>query len=345
MIESQKFYQDLEAGKAQSVYLIVGEEPFLLKQAFNFLKGTLLQAHELDFNFQIFHGTDLKSDANIESLKDALQTLPMMSARRLVILKEADEIKDSVWEEISTFSSNPVESTVFAIFANRVDKRKKSIKNIYESATILEFKKPFENQIPTWIRYIAETYQIEIEDEAVHELHRRVGSHLLEIESALLRLKDYLGEVRRIILADVEKVLSQTRDESVFDFVAALGHANRVKALEILVNVLDQGQSEVGMISLLARHFRLLYQLKKHQAQGLNGAKLAQAMHIPSYFLNQYLDQGRVWTESQIQKVFIILSETDLALKSSPISASIWLENLILKISGLTGASKQRLDL
>ena len=143
-IESQRFYEDLEKGDMRPLYLVFGEEPFLLKQALNFLRGTVLQEHELDFNFQVFYGGDL----NIESLKDSLQTLPMMAARRLVILKEADELSDADWEELQPFVTAPNESTVFAIFANRIDKRKKATKLLLDSAVVLEFKKPFENQIP-----------------------------------------------------------------------------------------------------------------------------------------------------------------------------------------------------
>lgn len=334
LIESQKFYKDLESGLVQPLYLIIGEEPFLLKQAYNFLKGTLLEAHDLDFNFQVFHGGDL----DIEALRDSLQMLPMMAARRFVVLKEAEEMKDSDWEALAPFFAKPVESTVFALFASRLDKRKKSIKALYETGAVLEFKKPFENQIPSWIRYIAQIHQIEIEDEAIHEIHRRVGSHLLEIESALRNLKDFVGEQRRLTLLDVESALSRTREESVFDLVASLGHGDRVKSLELLVSLMDQGQNEIGLISLLARHFRLLFQLKRHQAQGLHGARLAQALQVPPYFLNQYLEQSRVWSEAQIEQIFLILSETDRALKSSPLSAHIWLENLILRV---TGSSRQ----
>ena len=92
----------------------------------------------------------------------------------------------------------------------------------------------------------------------------------------------------------------------------------------------------------MARHFRLLYQLKRHQSAGVTGPKLAQALQIPPYFLKQYLDQGRHWTETQIEQVLVILSETDRALKSSPVSAHIWLENLVLKVTSLNGQLDQR---
>ena len=331
LVESQKFYKDLESGIVAPLYLISGDEPFLLEQAYSFLKGTLLEPHDIDFNFQVFHGAEL----DIESLIDSLQVLPMMSARRVVILKEAEEMKDSQWEALAPFFLKPIDSTVFAIFASRVDKRKKIFKVLVETGTVLEFKKPFENQIPSWIRYIAKNLALEIDDEAIHETHRRVGSHLLEIESALKSLRDFIGEKRRLTQTDVESFLSQTREESIFDLVASLGHGDRVKSLELLVNVLDQGQNEVGLISLLARHFRILFQLKRNQTQGLHGARLAQALQIPPYFLNQYLEQGRVWSENQLMQILVILSTTDRALKSSPLAGHLWLESLILQVTSL----------
>lgn len=336
LIESQKFYQDLEKGEISPLYFIYGEEPFLLKQAYHFLRASILQPHEFDFNFQIFYGEDL----DLESLKDSLQTLPMMAVRRLVILKDADAMPDSAWEELFPFFETPIDSTVFAIFASKVDKRKKSIKTLLDRGTSLEFKKPYDNQIPSWIRYIAGLNEVQVDDEAIHEIHRRVGSHLLEIESALKKLKDFMGKDSRLTLQHVLEALSITKEESVFRLIEALGHGDRAKSLEILVRVLDQDQNEVGLISLIARHFRLLYQLKRHQAAGVYGSKLAQALQIPPYFLNQYLDQGHFWTESQIEQILVILSETDRALKSSPVSAHIWLENLVLKATSFASRSK-----
>lgn len=327
LIEAQKFYKDLEKGQLAPMYLIFGEEPYLLNQSVERFKYAVLTEGAVDFNYSLFYA----SDADVATVRDAVETLPMMAPRRLVIIKEAQELNDKEWAELEPLIENPVESTVFVILASRIDKRKKQIRMLLEKADCVEFKKPYENQIPSWVNYIAQSLGLTISNDAIQVLHKFVGNHLTEIEAELKKLGDYVGGGRRIEAADVSQVVSRSKEENVFDFTKAIGENDRVKALEHLVHLLDQGQSEIGIVSLLARHVRILLTLKRGVDEGLHGAKLAHYAQVPPFFLQNYLDQARLWTAKKLEQTLVVLSETDKALKSSPLSSHIWLENMVLK--------------
>ena len=240
LIDAQKFYKDLENGKLAPLYFLFGEEPYLLNQSTERFKHAVLSEGAMDFNFTVFYA----SDADISNIRDAVETLPMMAPRRLVIVKEAQELSDKEWQEIDTLIESPVDSTVFVLLASRVDKRKKQIRALLEKAECVEFKKPFDNQIPQWIKYIADSLGLKVSDDAIHLLHKLVGHHLTEIESELKKLGDFVGGARRIEVSDVAQVVSRSREENVFDFTRAVGENDRVKALEHLVHLIDQGQNE-----------------------------------------------------------------------------------------------------
>lgn len=327
LIEAQKFYKDLEKGQLAPMYFIFGEEPYLLNQSVERFKYAVLTEGAIDFNYSLFYA----SDADVTVVKDAVETLPMMAAHRLVILKEAQELTDKEWAEFESLIENPVESTVFVILASRIDKRKKQVRMLLEKADCIEFKKPYENQVPSWINYISQSLGLTISNDAIHLLHKLVGNHLTEIEAELKKLGDFVGGNRRIELADVSQAVSRSKEENVFDFTKAIGENDRVKALEHLVHLMDQGQSEIGIVSLLARHVRILLALKRGVDEGLHGAKLAHYAQVPPFFLQNYLDQARLWSGKKLEQTLVVLSETDKALKSSPLSSHIWLENLVLK--------------
>ncbi|MGZ3768100.1 MAG: DNA polymerase III subunit delta [Bdellovibrio sp.] len=327
IIDAQKFYKDLEKGQLASLYFLFGEEPYLLNQSVERFKYAVLTEGAVDFNYSLFYA----SDADVVAVRDAVETLPMMAARRLVILKEAQELTDKEWAELEPLISAPVESTVFVILASKVDKRKKQVRMLLEVGDCVEFKKPYENQVPSWVNYIAQSLNLKISNDAIHLLHKLVGNNLTEIEAELKKLGDYIGEDRRIEVDDVRQVVSRSKEESVFDFTKAIGENNRIKALELLVYLIDQGQSEIGIVSLLARHVRILMALKRGTDEGLHGAKLAHYAQVPPYFLQNYLDQARLWSFKKLEQTLVILSETDKALKSSPLSSRIWLENMVLK--------------
>ena len=326
VIDAAQFYKEIDGGKVHPLYFFFGEEPYLLNQSILRFKYQVLDESNWDFNFDQFYA----ADAKVDTIRDTVQMLPMMSPRRLVILKEAQELTDKEWAELEEVIETPSESTVFVVLASKIDKRKKAMKLLIDHAQAIEFKKPYDNEIPGWIRHIAKGLGLQIAEDAVSLMHRLVGSHLTEIESELLKLKDFCT-TGRIEVSDVAQVVSRSKEESIFDFAKAIGEGNRVVALEQLVHLLDQGQSEIGIVSMISRHIRILLLVKRGLEEGLNKSQISQKAQVPPYFLEQYMKQAHHWTISGLENNLVLLSDTDRALKSSPLSSHIWLENMVLK--------------
>ena len=218
-MESQQFYRTIEKAvetqKFEPVYFLFGEEPYLLQQAISYLKASTLDGNTSDFNFNSYYAADVE----ISAVKDEVETLPMMASRRVVILREAQDLTDKEWLELESLILSPVETTVFVISANRVDKRKKYFKLLTEKSVAVEFKKPYENQIPGWIRHIGKGHQLQLTDEAIQLFHEWVGNQLIEIDSEMIKLKDFIVPRIKVEVEDVINCVSRRREESVFDLV------------------------------------------------------------------------------------------------------------------------------
>lgn len=327
IIDQNKFYKDLESGNVSPVYFIFGDEPFLIDQCVNRFKYGLLDENSFDFNYSLFYA----SDADVQSIKDTVETLPVFAQRRVVILKNSHELKESEWNELESLFKNPVDSTVFVLFADKIDKRKKHFKNLIDTSSALEFKKPYDNEIPRWINYYASQYELKLTQGAVHRLHRLVGNNLSEIYAQLEKIKVYLDGATTVDVEHVNAVVSNSREESVFDFTKAVGQKDRVRALEQIVSLLDQGQNEIGIVNLLARHMRILLTVRTGMDQGIGGTKLANLANVSPYFIEEYCAQAKGWPVRKLEDSLVLLGETDKALKSSPLSSHIWLENMVLK--------------
>lgn len=330
-LEPQQLYSQIEKGLENQnfhpLYFFFGEEPYLINQAVNYLKVCVLHGSAADFNYSSYYA----GDVDILQVRDEVETLPMMAPRRLVILREVQDLSDKEWAALEPLFETPVESSVFLLVGSKIDKRKKFFKHLYEQSQFVEFKKPFENQIPGWIRHICKGHDLTISDEGVQLVHRLVGNQLTEIESEILKLKDFLGDRKNIELEDVAQCVSKKREENVFDLTESLGEGDKVQSLVRLVQLLDQGQNEVGIVSLVARHMRILMLVKQGMDSGLAGQKLATYAQVPSYYLQDYVNQSKRWSMKKLENCLMILAETDRALKSSPLSAHIWLENLVMK--------------
>ncbi len=327
VVDVQIVYKELESGKLGSIYFFYGDEAYLLDQMPERFKRSVLDENSTDFNLNVFYA----EEASVIAIKDAVETLPVFASRRLVIVKNAEQFSDGDWSELSPVLTTPVDSTVLVFVAEKIDKRKKYFKSILDNATVVEFKKPYDNQVPGWIKYIAESRDLKVSTDGIHRLHRLVGNNLSEIDSQIQKLKTFIGDRPQASLDDINQVVSLSREESVFDFTKAIGKKDRSKALEQLVYLLDQGQSEVGIVNLVARHMRILLTVRSGMDQGIGGAKLASHAKVPAYFVDEYCDQARHWPIKKIEESLVLLQQTDRALKSSPLSSHIWLENMVMK--------------
>lgn len=334
-LEPKQLYQNIEKELQDQIfspiYFFYGEESYLINQAMQYLKVCCLHDGISDFNFSSYYA----GDADLSRVRDEIETLPMMSTRRVVILKEVQDLSDKEWQELESVLQNPVSSTVLILTGTRVDKRKKSFKLLQEKAILTEFKKPFENQIPGWIRQICRAFELEISDEAAQLMHRFVGNQLSEIEAEIKKLFEYVGARKEIGIEDVAQCVSKRKEENVFELATKIAQGNRLESFRQLVCLLENGQNEVGIVSLVARHLRLLLIIKQGIGMGLAGVKLAAFAQVPNYYLPDYISQSKSWSEKKLEEALLVLAETDKALKSSPLSSHLWLENLILRTCSL----------
>ena len=195
----------------------------------------------------------------------------------------------------------------------------------------MDLKRPYENQIPEWIDYLAHGKQLEISREAATLIKNFVGVNLTEINNELDKLKNYIGERKKIGVDDVLAIVSRARVDRIFDLTDAIGRNDKGSALASLANLLDHGQNEIGALAMISRHIRILSNLKDGQREGLSGGKLCAKAGIPQFLLNQYLDQSKIWNDSKLNGTIKALHDTDRALKSSSLPSHVWLENFILK--------------
>lgn len=330
ILDLRRLQQRLESSAPAPLYLLMGEETFLIQEALLLLKQKSVIESARDFNCDVFDA----SEADAATVKDAAEMLPMMSARRFVAFRGVDDLKDKEWEILFPLFENPPDTTTMVLTCEALDKRKKSYKKISEAAVVIECKRPYDNQVADWIEYLAFRRNLKVSREAAQLLKQFVGTNLTELNNELGKLMDYLGERTTIEAKDVLQVVSQTRVDRIFDLTDAIGRRDRATALHSLANLLEHGQSEVGILAMITRHFRILGQLKEGQKDGLSGTRLSTKAGIPQFLLTQYLEQIRLWDEKKIERTFTVLEDTDRALKSSSVPPHVWLENFVLKTCG-----------
>ncbi len=302
----------VKKGKISSLYYFYGEEDFQCDQLLNTLIETLIEPAARPFNLDIYRAEDI----DIPQIIAQALTFPMMAQRRLIVLKNADRLPDSAPPELLSLIESPPETTTIIITATKPDGRKKLFVELRKRAVAIEFRPPYDNEIPAWIQTHVKTLGRQIASDAAHLLHMSIGSNLRELNSEIEKL--FIATPSDpIAREDVVQVIDNTRGVTVFELADALGHRQLDKAQILIGRLREQGEHPAGTIALLVRHFGILRRAQWISGRRLPRNVLSSRLKVPAFFVNNYLEQARLFDERALWNAHDALLDADNRLKSS----------------------------
>ena len=329
-MKPDEFDRAVAKGDLGPLYYLYGDEPYLLEKALKRLLDTVVPDFR-DFNLNIFYGKECKG---VEAA-DAAQTLPMFAERRAVVIKEADALSAAALETLAGYIQSPSPSTVLVLVGEKPDQRKKFILDFKKKGEMVEFKRPYEDQLIPFIRSEAALHGKKIAPDAANALVYMIGANLQELASQLEKVATFAGARDPLTLDDIKAVASDTRIDSVFDLADSLGRRNFPKALRALGKLLGDGEAPVYVLAMITRHFRQLWSVRELMDKKLPQAEIGKAAKINPYFLKGVMEQAKNFRVPELQGFFERFYETDLALKSSGGRPNLLLERLVMDICGV----------
>jgi DNA polymerase III subunit delta len=311
-MKPEEFNRAVEKGELAPLYLLCGDEPYLVERAVKKLLERAVDPGFRDFNLNVFYGNEVKGD----EVFSASQTLPMFADRRVVLVKKGGELNAAAMEILLSYLQDPCPSTCLILQAEKVDGRKKFYAEFKKRGEMVEFKRPYENQLGPYVRDEVRAAGKKIDAAAAELLGYLVGNNLQELVSQIEKLCLYCGNKELITVADVKAIVSDTKVENVFEFTDALGSKDLPKALRLLTALLQDGEAPLKILGAVARHYRQLWQVRELLDRKIPSSDLAKAAGINPYFLKKVVDQARNYKVGELKQVFERMLELDLAFKS-----------------------------
>jgi DNA polymerase-3 subunit delta len=321
----------LQAGSLPGLILLYGQESYFVEEGLRAIRNAVVRPEDRDFNLTQFHGRDFKAIDVVEQAR----TFPVFADRRLVIIKNVHEASADQLDGLLTYIEDPVPETVLLLTAEKIDARRKIFQVLKKTGTAIEFKKIYENQLPTFVRDLAKSFNVTLTGEGLKLFCKRVGTNLVEVQGELEKLVGYLGDRDLADENDVAAIVSDTRIESVFDLTDALGRGDISTALKLLDRLLSEGQAPLMVLAMMTRHFRQMWKIKELTAQKVPQNEFPKRVGVSPYFLRGLLQQASRFSGQHYRQVFDQFLTTDLALKSSGGDPKMYLEKLVLEIAAI----------
>ncbi|MCD5397727.1 DNA polymerase III subunit delta [candidate division NPL-UPA2 bacterium] len=324
----QQFLLNLEGGSISPLYLFSGPEEFLKEEVIRKLRDSLLEPGAIDLNYHLFYG---KEDSGARIVETA-STLPFMSEKRLVVVKEGEKLRTSDKKEISKYAQSPSPSTCLVLLLDKIDRRENFYLLLTKSAEEISFKPVRENDLIGWIGNRVKEEGKKIAPQAAFELKERVGGNLRELTNHLTKLFLYAGDKKDIGIEEVRALVGEGRETNSFALTEAISEKKKDKALKILGKILSEGRKAPEIIGLIAWQMRRIAETKSRITRGETPMEACQALGIFPYFRKKFISQVKKFSSPELRESFYSLLEADRQFKSGKLSPSLILEFLVIKL-------------
>ncbi len=229
-MSAEKIISEWKKNKYKPVYWLEGEEDYYIDQVMDYAEHHILNESEAGFNLSVFYGRD----ADWAAVVNACRRYPMFAEKQVVLLKEAQHMKEI--DKLEAYVESPLASTIFvaAYKTKNFDKRTKLYKALKQSAEIFSSEKIKDFKIQEWIKETVDAKGYTITNKAAVLLEEHIGNDLSRMANEVDKLSINLKGSKEITEDDIEKYIGISKEYNVFELQAAIAKKDLAKAITII---------------------------------------------------------------------------------------------------------------
>jgi DNA polymerase-3 subunit delta len=320
--------RQLHRDRIAPIYLVYGEERFFIDKIVGWFLEKMVSTESRDFNYNRFVG---EATTPAEILL-AAKSVPMIGAKRLIVIEDADGVKDAEGQLLSYLAA-PSCVTVIIFVVKKPDMRTKLFAALKKQGIIIHCRPLYESELPGFIQSEGKRLGITLLGDSISFLAEHIGKNLTLLHAELTKLSLHIGQQkeREVTLDTVLQVVSGEKEYTIFDCVNAVADKDLKNALLRLAFMLADGEAPLKILAMLLWQFRMMA-IAKDVLLSQPAADVGKKLSLPPYRVAPFLARLRLWQSDEIRRAFDLFKEADLQLKGSRVSHSILLEDLILKI-------------
>lgn len=320
----QTLNQDIKEKNFKRVYLLFGDEPFLLNSYKKKLREAITDRDTMNFNYFEGKGPDLHE---IISLAD---TMPFFAERRLILIDGSGFFKGAQ-EELLEYLPRIPETTCMVFCESDVDKRGKLYKKVKAVGYAAELKKQGAADLMKWAGGILARDGKKITRQVMEYFLERTGDDMGSIYMELEKLICYTAGREVITKEDVDAVGSVHVENRIFEMVSAIVSGNIKKAMDLYEDLLVLKEPPMRILFLIARQFNQLLQVRELTEKGSQRSEIASALKVPPFVAGKLMSQAKTFDKRQLLSYVEFCVDVEQAVKSGRLSDRLAVELVIAR--------------
>jgi DNA polymerase-3 subunit delta len=332
-MSAEKIIGDWKKKLFKPVYWLEGEEDYYIDLLMNYAEHKILPESEAGFNRSVFYG----KDANWSDVVNACMRYPMFAEKQVVLLKEAQQMKDL--EKLENYIKNPLASTIFIISHKEktINKTTKLGKFIKKECELFTSEKIRDYKLVEWVADYLKSQNFTMSSKAIQLLTEHLGSDLSRIVNELEKLTLNLGDRKNITEDDIEKFVGISKEYNAFELQAAMSKKDLVKAIQIIQYFESNPKAAPIQLVLPALYgfFSKLYII-------FGMADKSEAALRPLFYNNPYavkeaMATAKMYGYEGVERSLLLLHEYNLksvGVNSNGTSDASLLKEMVVKMMG-----------
>jgi DNA polymerase III subunit delta len=351
--EANQILLDLKRRIFKPIYFLCGAEAYYIDQVSDYIENNVLDAADKEFNQNIVYGKDV----DLGGILSLAKQFPMMSEYQVVIVKEAQNLKElnksaggddddapsikpsanSSVEQFLNYIKHPQPTTilVFCYKYKTPDKRSAIAKSLQKNAVFFESTKMYDNKLPEWISGYVKDLGYNINPKAAFLMAEFLGNDLSKITNEISKLLISLKPGAEISADLIQNNIGISKDFNVFELQEALAKRDILKANRIVNYFSDNPKEHPAVMTLSSLYGYFSKILRFHFLPDKSKFAAAAALGVNPFFVDGYASAAANYNTAKLKSIFASLKECDLKSKgvdNSSIESGDLVKELVFKI-------------
>ena len=333
-VTPQQAIDQAREGRIGPLYLVMGEESFLVDRVMRALRGAVDLGAAAAFNEDRF----VAPEVDVDRVLAAARTVPMMAPKRLVVLSSVERWDNKgssrggehPLDALAAYAEDPLDTTVLLLCAGKINGSRRLVKAAKKGGFLVSCATLKRHELPGWIRQTAKAAGHPMDGSAADTLAELVGPDLGPVADALERLSLYVGEGAPIDGDAIAAVITRVRQETVWQLVDALATRDLGAALAALDDAYDARDRGLPLLGTVAWRVRQLLKFHAALSRGRSAKVAAKTAGVAPFKAGEVERIVRRLSGTVLERWLMLLSEADLALKGSKRSGEEVLATMIV---------------
>lgn len=293
------------------VYLLTGEENYYIDLLTSKFEEEILDEAERDFNFTTLYGLE----TNAKEICSFAKQYPIMSEKRLIVVKEFQQMDKKELSSLSFYVEKPLDSTILVFVNKNKTIDKKFSDKVNKSGIIFESAKLYENKVIPWIDKYVRDKGFSIENSATNLIFECLGNNLQKIANEIDKMSINLKEGTQITQSDVANHIGVNKDYNIFELQNAIGKLNHTK-INRIVDYLLSNTNENPIQAMLPNLFAYFVKIAMvSQLKDKTNESVVSAIGVSPYFAKDYIYASQIFSLEKIYQNIEMIKDYDLKTK------------------------------